>query len=818
MRRFEAMFLGVVLLLLTVLAFVPVRKNGLVDFDDELYISTNPHVMNGPSWSGVGWAFTNFHGNYWQPLAWLTLQVDAGLFARRGRDGQLIPNAVAIHVHNLCWHCGSVLLCFWLWRWLTGARWLSFLVAGLFAVHPMRVESVAWAAERKDVLSVFFGFATLWAYVWYVAKPGWMRYLVVAAAFALSLMAKPMLVTLPFVLLLLDYWPLRRLWDDPGSSSNPAASSIRGARTTSTGWLLLEKVPLLILAAAVLAVTGIARLRTGMFVSLITIPLSARLGIAATGYGWYLLRTFWPMHLAALYPHPGRDWPVLPALAGFAVLAAVTLLAVWQARQRRWLVIGWLWFIGTLFLVIGLAIGGAQAWADRFSYWPHVGLFVAIAWGLGELVERRRVPAWVCGVAMSVVLGSLAALTWIQVGHWRDTLTLWTQAAAVTRDNDVAHLHLGYYHGERAIYFLDLGIPETAQQHFAQAEFQFAQAVRISPELAVARSRLGQVLLAQGRTLEAAEHLQIAVDCDPRDANAWYDLGIARLRLQEPETAVAVFRKLLELFPADPGESQPDPTKVQGLIGLGLAQLAAGMAPDAEETFLAALALAPQVGDAWCGLGDAYVARGRPDEAVAALRKAIQFGPGLVKAHGDLGLALGRQGQWAEAVSSLREAARMQSQRGAALEKLTGPVSSPGDVPDQVVYLCRLAYAQNHLGTHQAAAHTYNVATQRDPSWPEKFTTRALKLATSADPNRRDPRLAFELASQAAEASSDPPASTLDALAAAQAALGQFPEAVQTAKQALKKAKDGGKVGLADSVEQHLRLYERGEPVRVQSP
>ncbi len=292
----------------------------------------------------------------------------------------------------------------------------------------MHVESVAWAVERKDVLSVFFGLLALWAYLRYLESPGWKWYLGVAAAYLLSLMSKPMLITFPFVLLLLDYWPLRRFTASPGKSPRRVL-----------GRLVLEKVPLFALAAGAAVLTLATRDEHGAVVPLDVIPLSARLANALTAYGWYLRTTFWPLRLAVLYPHPYHNWSAGAALAGAAMLLSVTALALWQAGRRPWLIVGWLWFVGTLVPVIGLAQGGAQAWADRFSYWPHIGLFVAAVWGAGELVGRCRVPACVVGAAGALVLGSLAALTWVQVGYWRDSLTLWEHALTVTQDNDRAH-------------------------------------------------------------------------------------------------------------------------------------------------------------------------------------------------------------------------------------------------------------------------------------------------------------------------------------------------------------------------------------------
>ena len=394
----------------------------MVDWDDEVYITENPGVLGGLSWGGLHWAWKNDEAPYWQPLTWLSFQFDAHCFSTRTPQRAVVLSPAAFHGQNLFWHCGSVLLLFGLLRRLTGASGRSFLVAALFAVHPMHVESVAWAIERKDVLSGFFGLLTLWAYVRSVERPGWKWSLATATAFLASLLSKPTLITLPFVLLLLDYWPLRR--------------------QQPFGRLVREKGPFFALAAWAAVATLTTRAQHGSVVSWDVLPLSARLANALTAYGWYVASTFCPSRLAILYPHAYRNWSVPGAVAGGTTLLVLTLLAVWQVRRRPWFLVGWLWFVGTLVPVIGLAQGGAQAWADRFSYWPHIGLFAAIVWGFGELADHCRIPALVCGTTGAVVLGSLAALTWIQVGYWKNSQTLWQHALAVTENNDHAHQHL----------------------------------------------------------------------------------------------------------------------------------------------------------------------------------------------------------------------------------------------------------------------------------------------------------------------------------------------------------------------------------------
>jgi protein O-mannosyl-transferase len=288
----------------------------------------------------------------------------------------------------------------------------------------MHVESVAWAFERKDMLSVFFGILTLYAYVHWAENPGWMRYLVMTAAFLLSLLSKPTLMTLPFVLLLLDYWPLRR-W----SFSKPAPFRV----------LLREKIPLFALAALIACITLASRDRHGSLVSLDAVSLSDRLANALAGYGWYLSASFWPTPLAALYPHPHHDWSPIRVAAGAACLLGVTALSLWQARRRPWLLVGWLWFVGSLAPLIGLAQGGGQAWADRFSYWPHIGLFVAVVWEVESWAERSSLSLALSRAAWGLILGGFTTLTSVQATYWRDSLSLWEHAVAVTKDNIRAH-------------------------------------------------------------------------------------------------------------------------------------------------------------------------------------------------------------------------------------------------------------------------------------------------------------------------------------------------------------------------------------------
>jgi hypothetical protein len=439
-------------------SYYPVWENDLVDFDDESFITTNEYVCGGLTGPDCYWALVNDQSPYRMPLTWLSLQLDAELSARLA-PGSALPRPEIVHAHNLVWHSVNVLLLFGLCLRLPGGTvGRAFLVAALFAVHPMHVESVAWGIERKDVLMCAFGLACARAYLRY-AETGWRPfYLIALGALALSLAAKPMLLTMPFVLLLLDYWPLNRLRPAPPCP---------GARPVG---LVLEKLPFFVLAFVV----AVETMRTRSGSGLGSITLGDRFMNALAGYGWYVSTTLWPAPLAAVYPHPHGNWSWQASLTGAGLLAALTGLAVWQARRRRWLFVGWFWFVGTLFPLIGLAQGGPQAWADRFSYWPHIGLFVALVWGAAEIGRRLAVPAPVARGLWAGVLAALVALTAAQVRFWRDSVVLWEHTVAVTERNIYGHERL-------SIAYRRVGRTE-------EANFHTDEAIR----LIYARNRIGR--------------------------------------------------------------------------------------------------------------------------------------------------------------------------------------------------------------------------------------------------------------------------------------------------------------------------------------
>jgi tetratricopeptide (TPR) repeat protein len=775
MLRIRAAYLHGVLLVLTAVAYHPIWRNDFVDMDDEKYITTNPWVREGLSWPGFRWAWMTDHGRYWMPLSWLSLQADVQFLCGRDDSGGPALAPAIFHGENLLWHAASVLLLFALLQRLTGARWCSFLVAGLFAVHPMHVESVAWAAERKDVLSTFFGILTVWAYARYVEAPGWRRYLLVIAAFLASLLAKPMLVTLPLLLLFLDFWPLHRLVS-PGTGPR----SLFG--------LVLEKVPLMLIAATIVVLTLLMHHNYGADVPLDVVSLPARVANAFAAYGWYVSHTLLPRQLCAFYPHAQDDWSATTIAAGTATVAIITGLTTWQARQRPWLLVGWLWFVIALVPVLGLTQSGMQAWADRFCYWPHIGLFIAAVWALAELAERLHVPAAVWGAVAALALTGLAAATWIQVGYWRDTPTLWERVLAVTGDDRLAHPNLGLYYYEHG--------------QLDQAQVHLAEALRRHPNAADMHNALGVTLLMLGREDAGAEHLRRALELVPTASATWCHLGLVRLRQGRPGEAVDCYRRAMEL-----DHGAPDTMAM-----LGQALWADGQRAEAVSTLHAALDADPREGHAWYGLGVALLADGRIEEAIEALTQARRFKPELVATHSELGVALGRAGRWADAVGAQAIALQMQREREERLGRMGGRISTADGIAARVSYQCRLGFALACCGDRPGAREAYAAATALDPRWPDAFAAKAWMLATDSNESGRDPQTAYELASQAVDSAGEPSALLLDALAAAEAARGNFREATAIAKRAIEKARTAGDIALVKAIQERVRLYVARKP------
>ena len=529
---------GLLLVVATLAVYNPVSHNGFVNFDDDRYVVDNAQVRAGLHWNTVSWAFTSFDQANWHPLTWLSHALDCQLF-------QLNP--VGHHYINLLFHAANALLLFLILQWFTGYAGRSLMAAALFALHPLNVESVAWVAERKNVLSMFFFLLALAAYGWYVSKPGVMRYLSVAALFAMGLMSKPMVITLPLVLLLLDYWPLGRMGSSAKAGVQAGRDAQFGARVQPIWKLCLEKLPLLVFSALSAIVTMMAQGAGGAVLSSAAHNPRLRLENVIVSYEAYIEKAVWPFHLAALYPYP-HSLPMWEVVASGIVLLAISV-AILRYRERRFLVVGWLWFVVTMVPMIGLIQVGNQAMADRYAYLPMIGLFVMIVWAVSEWAQRRQVSGKILAVAGIAVLLVLATLTHMQLAYWHDDSTLWSHALAVTRNNFVAENNFGKALIRRGrpddaiLHFraaaalepgdsasqLNLGI--YAQEHgdLQQAKAQYTNALRLTTDAQVqasAYANLGTVYFALGEYAQAQKSLTAALKLRNAFPVALLDLGL----------------------------------------------------------------------------------------------------------------------------------------------------------------------------------------------------------------------------------------------------------------------------------------------------
>jgi Flp pilus assembly protein TadD len=781
--RLPPLFLYLGLLALTLAAFAPLWRNDFIEFDDPVYITDNPDVLSGFSREGFRWAWTTLHAGYWHPLTWLSLQCDAQFFARHGPGAEHVL-AQAFHLDNLLWHCGTVLLLFAALRSATGMTAISWVTAALFAVHPLRVESVAWAAERKDVLSMFFGALTLLLYVHYARAPQWTRYLGVVAAFTLGLLAKPSLVTLPCALLLLDYWPLRRFGAKSSAASEEGCAEPASFARASMPRLLVEKLPLLVLAIAASILAVFTQGGSGALRSLEEVSMADRLATAAVGYVWYLEKTVWPQGLGLFYPRP--PWSPLGLAISLAIGIAITAAAWVQAVRWPWLLVGWLWFLGTLFPVSGVAQAGMQAWADRFTYLPHVGLLLALVMSLDYLRRRLQVPGPAAGVVAGLGVALLSTCTWIQVGYWRGNFTIWEHTLKVTSQNARAYSALAYDYWHH--------------RHLAKALEYATEAFRIQPDYLGHRYIYAAASVEMGRADEAARRLQESLERNPNLAAYLELLGVAEAHQGHWQQAATTYRRLLEL--------EPEWAQIWAKLGTALWRLCER--DEAVRSFERALELDPNQPEALNGLGVAAMRAGDYGRATATFNRALASDPRFAEAHSNLGVALGRQGAWNHALDHQRTAVHWQASIEQFLRNEGANIDQEDVIPDVVTYRCRLGFALFSSELKVNAFQQYQEALRRAPDWPKQFMATAWKLATHRSAQVRDPASACELAAQVCQAADKPSAEMLDVLAAAYAAAGRFSEAVSTAQQALQSA-SAAKAG-AQAIEGRLQLYKQGKP------
>jgi protein O-mannosyl-transferase len=788
--KLERAALGYALLaLITLAVYLPVLEAAFVTFDDTYYVTGNPVVQSGLTWEGFRWAFTRFHAANWHPLSWLSHMLDCQLYA-------LEP--AGHHLTNLLFHTANTLLLFGVLRYLTGAFWRSAFVAALFALHPLHVESVAWVAERKDVLSTFFFILTLWAYARYARQSAarcFSFYCLSLVCFACGLMSKPMLVTVPFVLLLLDFWPLRRL------EAQTQASTIKTLVP-----LMGEKLPFLLLSAASCFVTVIAQHKGGALASLdggSAVSVTSRLINTPISYAWYLAKLIWPTNLTVIYPYV-REWPPETVLLSTALVVALTGAALWQARRRPYVFTGWFWYVGTLVPVIGVVKVGAQSIADRYMYIPSIGLLILLAWGVADLTKGWTHRTMPLALGAAVVLGACALATGAQLLYWQNTETLFRRALAVSQNNYIACNNLGYYfalQGEQELakkyyrYAIEAAPDYTAarnnlaatliaQKRYDDAIATLEEALRINPDSADIQSNLGAALFSTGRLEEAIAHLRRAIQTHPEHSLAHLNLGNALSAKHQASDAAAEFRLAAKL----------DPYRVEAHSNLAQALATEGKLEEAEAEFGRALALQPGLLPAHYGLGEVQMQQGKLDEAITHFSEVVRLEPKDQPSWMQLGVARTRQGKPHQAAEAFSAALRLKPDDAQAHCHVAAALAADHKAPDAVLH--------------------YRQALKLQPDLPEALNNLAWLLAANPDPQLRNGREAVDLAERACKLTDYKQPLIIGTLAAAYAEVGRFAEAVATAERARSAAEQSNEPALAARNRELLELYRSGQPAR----
>jgi len=742
------------LVVLVVWAFWPSVSNGFVNLDDPLYVCENVHVLSGVTWQGIGWAFTSLDGGFWHPLTWLSLMLDCQMFGLR---------AGGHHLVSLLLHAATTLLVFLAFRRMTCATWRSAAVALMFALHPLHVESVAWVSDRKDVLSAFFWMLALLMYVHCAQKPrttspqsldenhksilhipSFGFYLLSLFFFVCALMSKATVLTLPLILLLLDWWPLRR------------------SQVLSLRHLLLEKVPFLGAGAIAALISVYGQKQLGALAGVTQFPVGDRIANAALSYARYLAQTFWPVDLAAYYPYPA-SFP-LGSVVGAALLGlTASAVLLWAARQRPYLAVGWLWYVVTLLPVIGLVQIGGHSRADRYTYVPLIGLFLLVVWAAHDYTKRWRYQVVILSSIAVLLVSVCLVLTRRQIGYWKESETLLRHAIAVTRDNFMAQNNLG--------------VALTKQGQLDEAVTRLREAIRLAPTYAEAYNNLGAALAMQGRLDEAIAHLQESLRLKPHYAPAHNDLGAALGRQGRLDEAIDHLQEAIRLVPdfADARCNLADALAGKGRVDEAITQ------------YQQAIQLNFNHPDTHNHLGIALSSKGRLDEAIDQFQQALKLNPDYAEAHGNLGAALDRKGRLDEALAQYR----------AAVE------SKPDYAQGQ--YLLAAALARQGM-MEEAVAH-FQAALVAQPDHPGTLNDLAWILATERHPEIRNVPEAIRLATRACKVSGHTNAAFMDTLGAAFSEADRWPEAIEVTEQAAAIAVAAGQEKLAHQIQSHLELY-----------
>ncbi len=748
-KKLYVISICVVLVLAIIIAYEPVRLNGFVTYDDNAYVTENTNVYNGITYKSVIWAFTKIYKINWHPLTWLSHMLDCEIYG-------LEP--LGHHITNLLIHIANSLLLFLLLRRMTGAVWKSAFVAAVFALHPIHVESVAWVAERKDVLSGLFWMLTIIAYQRYTERPNAIRYGLVVMAFAMGLMSKPMMVTLPFVLLLLDYWPLGRF-----QLSQPESN----CQSVPTWHLIKEKIPLFILSAISSTVTFVGQ--SGTMASWENMPLQLRIINSLGSYTNYIVKMLYPKGLAVLYPIPEK---AQTGAAVLTVLLVAVLVILWvRRRSRRWLLVGLLWYMGTLIPVVGLVQVGRQLIADRYTYLPSIGVLIIAAWGAEEILSKRRHPKMIAACGSATALVAMVFMTRIQVGYWRNSSTLFSRAIAVTENNYFMH----------TVYGQQLCI----QGRYDEGAWHLKEAIRIKPDCLPPRVSLYRVPLAQGKVDESIACLTKAL----QERDDWPDihmmyrtLGLSYEQKGDFAQAEINYKKALKAR-ADYENALNSLREVllkQGKIEEAVAYFSELLHQN-ENSVAVHSCLATVLG-----------IQGKYDKAIKHFGKALELNPGYPDAHHGMGTALLAAGRTSEAIAHLKAALRTNT-----------------NIED--VY-AKLGNAYDQLGKYDLAIQSWSKVVELDPNNIGAANNAAWLLATIGDVSIQDADKAIELAERVNELTGYKNPGSLDTLAAAYAASGRFDDAVKTAEKAINLAETQNQKELAQRIQKRLELYKVKEP------
>jgi tetratricopeptide (TPR) repeat protein len=719
---------------------------GFVNFDDDIYVYNNPNVEHGLSLKGVTWAFTHVHSSNWHPVTWLSHMLDCQCYGL---------NPYGHHLTNILLHTATAMLLFLVLRQMTGCLWRCAFVAAVFAIHPLRVESVAWVAERKDVLSGFFFMLTIGAYVAYARNArAFGYYILTVLMMALALMSKPMVVTLPFLLLLLDYWPLNRfnLEDSRGIPRS----------------LILEKIPLLALSGAVCLITIVAQKG-----AMSSPPLFLRLGNALVSYVVYIQQMIFPANLAVLYPFPDNGLAPSKIVMAAVCLIIISSVAVAARRRQPWLLFGWLWYLVALVPVIGMFQVGTQAHADRYTYLPQIGLYIALAWAVADLCAGRLYRRVIAGVVSTATVLALTLSARVQTTFWQNGKTLWTHALACASPSLTAHINLGNALLEEG------GIDD--------AMVQYQKALQFNPENADANVSFGYALIQKGMRDEASIYLLKALEINPDNAAANNDLGIISFEKGNSAEAIAHFEKALLIKPDYPEAS----------YNFGNALFQQGDLADAVIRYEQALQSKPGYVEACYNLGNAFFRQGKIDDAIIRYQEALRIKPDHLSASYNLGMAFKQKGRMDEAVVQFRKVVKLQPESAEAYYNL-------GD-----------ALVQN--GKEAEAITNLHRAVEINPDYSDAANDLAWELATAPQASVRNGSLAVELAQHANQLANGKDLDVLDTLAAAYAEAGRFDDAVKTMRKAIELDQSLAELDRLAQLNRELHLYESNLPFHQES-